>query len=144
MKKIISITAICISIAGCASVKMAPSEQNAAARSFSTPKKNAGLYIYRNESLGGSVKMDVAIDGMPLGQTVAKTFLYKEISPGKHTITSVAENTATISIDTKAGNLYYIWQEAKLGILYARNELHLVDEKEGKQGVSETNLAETR
>jgi hypothetical protein len=88
--------------------------------------------------------MDVAIDGMPLGQTVAKTFLYKEISPGKHTITSVAENTATISIDTKAGNLYYIWQEAKLGILYARNELHLVDEKEGKQGVSETNLAETR
>jgi uncharacterized protein YceK len=144
MKKTLITLAICVSITGCASVSMAPPEQDAAAKTFSAPKKNAGLYIYRNESMGGSVKMTVSVDGQAIGQTTAKTYLYKEITPGKHTIISQAENDSTLDIDVKAGTLYYVWQEVKMGLLYARNELHLVDDHKGKIGVSETKLANTK
>jgi hypothetical protein len=32
--------------------------------------------------------MDVEVDGKPIGQTAAKAFFYKEVAPGKHTVTS--------------------------------------------------------
>jgi hypothetical protein len=108
------------------------------------PADKAGVYIYRNESLGGAVKMDVKVDSNSIGQTAANTYLYKELAPGKHTITSEAENTDSMEIDVKSGTLSYIWQEVKMGILYARTKLHLVGEAEGKKGVLETKLAETR
>ena len=66
------------------------------------------------------------------------------MTPGKHVITSSAENTDTLEFEAKPGLLTYVWQEVKMGILYARNKLHLVDEQEGQASVKETKLAETK
>ena len=131
-------------LSGCASVAMVDPQRDAAAKSFVAPADKAGLYIYRNESMGAAVKMDVAIDGQAVGQTAANTYLYKEVAPGKRVITSSAENTATLEVDARPGALYYVWQEVKMGVLYARNKLHLVSEEEGKKGVLETRMAETK
>lgn len=128
-------------ISGCASVPMGDPKQDAALKTFAVAKEKAGIYIYRNESMGAAVKMDVAVDGRPIGQTAAKTYFYKEVAPGKHTISSTAENTDTIEVDAKPGTLTFIWQEVKMGLMYARNKLHLVSEEEGKRGVQETTLA---
>lgn len=128
-------------ISGCASVPMGEAKQDAALKTFSVTKEKSGIYIYRNESMGAAVKMDVAIDGQPIGQTAAKTYFYKEVTPGKHVVSSTAENTDTIEVDTKPGTLTFIWQEVKMGLMYARNKLHLVSEEEGKRGVQETSLA---
>jgi len=144
MKKFIATAAISLSVIGCASVNMGDAHQDASAKKFTAPKDNTAVYIYRNESIGGGVKMDVALDGKPIGQTAAKTYLFKEVAPGKHTITSTAENTDTMEIEAKPGALLYIWQEVKMGVLYARNKLQLVDEVQGKKGVLETKLAETK
>lgn len=144
MKKLFAVVAIASSLVGCASVNMGDAKQDAAAKTFTAPKDAAGIYVYRNESMGGAVKMDVQIDGKAVGQTAANTFLYKEVAPGKHTVVSQAENTDSIEVDAKPGMLYYIWQEVKMGVLYARTKLHLVDESKGKQGVMETKLAETK
>ena len=144
MKRLLLAAFFALSLVGCASVNMGDPKQDAAAKTFQAPQSNAGVYIYRNESMGAAVKMDVTVDGQPIGQTVAKTFLYKEVAPGKHTITSKAENTETLEIDAKPGVLYYVWQEVKMGFMYARNKLQLVDETTGKKGVLETSLAETK
>ncbi|WP_290905889.1 DUF2846 domain-containing protein [Aquabacterium sp.] len=144
MKKFLVIAALTLNMVGCASVNMATPQQDATVKSFAAPKDNAGIYIYRNETMGSAVKMEVAVDGTPIGKTVAHTFLYKEVAPGKHTLTSSAENTSTLEIDAKPGALYYVWQEVKMGIMYARTKLNLVDETEGKKGVLETKLAETK
>ena len=144
MKKLILAVVIASSLVGCASVPMGDVKQDAALKTFTVPADKAGVYVYRNESMGGSVKMDVAVDGVPIGQTAAKTFLYKEVTPGKHTISSKAENTDTVEIDAKPGAISYIWQEVKMGVMYARNKLHLVEEAEGKKGVLETKLAESK
>ena len=132
-------------MAGCATtVPMGAAKQDQELKTFKVAPDKSGIYIYRNESMGGGVKMDVAVDGTPIGQTAAKTYLYKEVTPGKHTVTSKSENTASIEVETVSGKLYYIWQEVKMGVLYARTKLHLVADDVGQKGVLETKLAETK
>lgn len=140
MKKLIVVAAVAITLAGCASVPMGDTKMDAQAKTFVAPQDKTGLYIYRNESMGAVAKMTVAIDGQTVGQTAAKTFIYKEVPPGKHVITSSAENTDTLEVDAKPGTLTFIWQEVKMGILSARSKLHLVTAEEGKKGVGETKL----
>ena len=144
MKKFLAIAAVAASLAGCASVNIGDAQQDVAAKKFTAPRENSAVYIYRNESMGAAVTMDVELDGKAIGRTGANTFLYKEIVPGKHTISSKAENTDTVEIDAKPGTLYYVWQEVKMGVLSARTKLHLVDEAQGRKGVSETKFAETK
>jgi len=142
-KTIIAMTA-CAAFVGCASVPMGDARQDAAAKAFQAPKDKAGIYVFRNETMGAAIKMDVSIDGQTVGQTAANTFLYKEVAPGKRTVVSKAENTDTLELDAKPGVLYFIWQEVKMGLLGARSKLQLVDEAKGKRGVAETKLAESK
>jgi hypothetical protein len=128
-------------LTGCASVPKGDAIQDAALKTFTAKPDRSGIYVYRNENFGAAVTMDVEVDGKPLGQTAAKTYLYKEVPAGKHRITSKSENDDNIEIDTVAGKLYYIWQEVKMGLLYARTKLHLVDEATGQAGVKESELA---
>jgi hypothetical protein len=129
-------------LAACASVPMGDQKQDSVNKSFATKPNTAGLYIYRNESFGAAIRMDVEIDGRTVGQTAAKTYFYLDVPPGKHTITSKSENDDSITADMVAGKLYYVWQEVKMGLLYARTKLHLVPEEEGKRGVLECQLAQ--
>lgn len=87
--------------------------------------------------------MPVELDGKPLGKTQGKTYLYKEISPGHHTLSSTTENNASLEFDAQAGSNVYVWQEAKMGMWMARSKLHLVSEAEGQKGVKECKLAVT-
>ncbi|HEX8978567.1 MAG TPA: DUF2846 domain-containing protein [Parasulfuritortus sp.] len=144
MKKLLFAVLVASALSGCASVPMGDAKQDAALKTFTVPADKGGIYVYRNESFGAAVKMDVALDGKPLGQTAAKTFLYTEVAPGKHTITSEAENTDTLDVDVKPGTLTYVWQEVKMGILYARTKLHLMNDADGKAGVLETHLAQSK
>ena len=144
MKKSVAVASIAMALAGCASVPMGDAKQDAALKTFSIAPDKSGVYIYRNESMGAVAKMDVELDGKSLGQTAANTYLYKEVTPGKHTITSKAENTDAVEVEAKPGSLLYVWQEVKMGFLSARTKLHVVDEAQGKKGVQETKLAETK
>ena len=94
--------------------------------------------------MGAAIKMGVELDGKAIGQTAANTYLYKEVTPGRHTFTSKAENDSSIDVDAKPGTLLYIWQEVKMGLLGARSKLQLVDQVQGQKGVQETKLAETK
>ena len=131
-------------LVGCASVPMGDSKRDAELKTFTAKPDMAGLYIYRNENFGGAIRMDVDVDGRYIGQTAAKTYFYTELAPGRHTVTSRSENSDSVEFDTVAGKLYYIWQEVKMGLLYARTKLHLVSEEEGKKGVAESQLAAGR
>jgi len=145
IQEITLIAIIIFSLIGCASVPMGSSQEDARLKTFSPmPKDKAGIYVYRNETFGAAVKMDVEIDGRHIGQTAAETYLYKEVTPGTHTVTSRAENDDSVVVDAKQGTLSYVWQEVKMGLLYARTKLHLVSDSEGRKGVLESNLAHTQ
>ena len=130
-------------VTGCASVPMASVEKDAQTKTFSVKPDKANIYVYRNESMGAAVKMDVELNGKPIGQTAAKTYFSLEVAPGKHTLVSKAENDAVLDVPAEAGKNYFVWQEVKMGLLYARNKLMLVDEETGKTGVAECKLIET-
>lgn len=126
------------------SVDMAPVESDRARKKFLPPAGIAGLYVYRNENMGGTFRMKVSVDGQPIGQTMQLTYLYKELPAGKHRIESLAEDTASIELDVQAGEIYYVWQEVKLGSFSPRSKLHLVDATKGQKGVLESGLAVTK
>lgn len=144
MKKLLAVAVLALNLVGCATVTMGDDKQDAALKTFTAPKDKAGVYVFRNETMGAAIKMDVAMDGQALGQTAANTYLYKEVAPGKHTFTSKAENESTVEIDAKPGTLMYLWQEVKMGFGSARSKLQLVDQAQGQKGVLESKLAETK
>lgn len=140
-KRLFAVAGLALIMTGCASVPLADSSKDAELKHFAANSEKAGVYIYRNETFGAAVKMDVSVNGEPLGQTAAKTYLFTELPEGKHTICSEAENTAELEVDVAKGRLYYIWQEVKMGIMSARSKLQLVDADTGQEGVRESKLA---
>jgi hypothetical protein len=142
-KRVLTMVAVVVAVAlstGCASVQMASTDRDVAAKSFATKADKANIYVYRNESMGAAVKMDVTLDGKPLGQTASKTYFKVEVPAGEHTLISKAENDSVLAVKTDAGKNYFVWQEVKMGVLYARSALQLVDESTGKTAVQECKM----
>lgn len=131
-------------LTGCASVKVASQQEDAKAKTFATNPNQANLYVYRNEFMGASIRMPVELDGKEIGKTGPKSYLTIGVAPGKHTLVSRAENDFTLELLTEAGKNYYVWQEVKMGLLYARSKLQLMDEAQGQAGVKESQLLETQ
>lgn len=143
MKKLLAALAVISSLAGCASVPMGSQQQDAAAKQFHAPADKAGLYVYRNETFGSALTLQVKLDNAPLGATAAHTYFYKEVAPGKHTLVSEGDDQGLV-IDAKPGKNLYVWQEIKMGFASARTKLHLMDEATGQKAVRECKLAETK
>ncbi len=127
-------------LSGCASVKMASKEQDAAAKQFVASADKAKIYVYRNETLGAALKMPVTLDKKHIGDTASKTYFVLEVAPGKHTLTSQGTESS-LDIETEAGKTYFVWQEVKMGAFSGGSKLQLVDQSKGQAGVKECTLA---
>lgn len=145
MKKFIAVVSavVVLLLSGCASVPMAPMDQDTKAKEFSPAPNKAALYIYRNESFGGAIPMTVAVNGKALGQTAAQTYFRLNIVPGKYNVESHAENVSSFPLTTEAGRNYFVWQEVKMGMWMARSLLQQTDETTGRAGVLESKLIAT-
>jgi hypothetical protein len=142
-----SIVGVAMIVAGCATVPMGDSHDDSILKSFPTRAAVAGLYIYREQALYASaVAITVDVDGNPIGQTAIKTYLYTEVPPGLHTISSRSIGPHvpdSIEIQTVAGRNYFILQDMVLNLAALQTKLRLVGEAEGKRGVLATNLAQS-
>lgn len=137
---------LCLSAlaSACASVPLAPPDADAKAKLFEPPPAGqANLYVFRDESFGGAVRMSVNLDGAALGDTAAKTYLYTPIPAGAHTVVSKAENDSSVVIEARPGATYFLWQEVKMGVWTARTALQEVQEERGRAGVMECKLGVT-
>lgn len=123
-------------------VPMASTELDSSAKTYAVKPGKANIYVYRDESMGGAVKMPVMLNGRAVGDTASKTYLLLEVDPGSHTLTSKAETDSTLKVDAVAGRNYFVWQEVKMGLVVARSKLQFVDEAKGKAGVAECKLAQ--
>lgn len=130
-------------VTGCASVPMASMDEDTKAKSFAVQTDKSNIYVYRNESIGGAIPMTVALDGKVAGQSAMQTYFLFEVGPGSHEVSSIAENTSTVKLDTEAGKAYFIWQEVKMGMWMARSQLQQVDEQTGRKGVAQCKRAQS-
>lgn len=127
-------------LSGCASVPMAPLDQDSKAKDFSPIPNKTSLYIYRNETFGAAIPMTVSVNGKALGQTAAQTYFRLNLTPGKYNVESHAENISVLHLTTEAGKNYFVWQEVKMGMWMARSLLQQTDETTGRAGVMESKL----
>ncbi len=138
--RLMVIALLALLVSGCASVPMASPEEDRVAKQFRPTPGKATIYLYRNEIFGGAIAMQVMLDGRPMGQTGPETYFRWVVEPGRHTISVAAENVAELSIDTRPGGIYFVWQEIKMGLFMARTRLELVDPQRGMAGVNESSL----
>ena len=136
---IFSVLLVSALLAGCASVPMGDPAADASAKQFAPVPDKSVVYVYRNESFGAAVKMDVSVDGKAVGQTASKTYFRLVVDPGHHQVDSQT-GTSKMDLDTEAGKVYYVWQEVKMGVWSANSALHLEDAGKGQADVRECNL----
>jgi hypothetical protein len=120
---------------------MASMEQDAAAKTFQAPPDKSRIYLYRNEAMGSAVKIPVTLDGRMAGQTGPKTYFVWDVAPGVHELTCVGETSGKLSLTTKPGQAYYVWQEMKMGMWAASCALNEMDVEAGQKGVGQCKLA---
>ena len=140
--RLFSIIVVAISLAACASAKLATPEQDAAAKQFSPETGKSNIYIYRNAGTPISTQISISIDGKQAGNLDTDTYIIHSVPPGRHIVTAHAENRDTTELITKEGKDYFIWLEARLGVLTNHAHFHPVSEEQGKAGVSACKLVE--
>ncbi len=124
---------------GCASIKKASPELDLAAKKFDKKADVSQIYVYRNETLGAALSMPVTVDGKLAGTSGPNSFFRFILPEGEHTLTSQGDESV-LNVKTENGEIYYVWQEVKMGAFSGGSELQLVDENKGKKGVSECTL----
>jgi hypothetical protein len=143
-KAILGLVIVSIALlAGCASVPMAPTEQDSALKAFSQPAADkAGLYIFRNTSIGQALRKKVYVDEALLGETANKTYFYKQIAPGQHQVSTESEfGNNTITFQAEGGKNYFARQYIKMGVFVGGANIEMVSEQEGMEEVRKCGLA---
>lgn len=146
LSKILALSLV-ILFAGCASLPP-PAEMKKEVENFTLPKLpedgKAIVYIVRPSSVGGLIRFNVFVDdkeaASEMGYTRGKQFIYFNVLPGEHKILSKAENWAEATITANAGDIIFLEQEAKMGVMIARNNLLKVEDYKGKYHVKHSKL----
>jgi len=127
---------------GCASLP-SPEAMRAETSTFQVPKLpesgKAIVYVVRPSALGGLVRFNVFLNDQEanseMGFTRGSQYIYFSVPPGDHKIYSKAENWAETLVSVKAGDIFFIQQDASMGIIMARNSLMKLEELPGKYHV---------
>ncbi len=128
---------------GCASVPLGDPKVDAQLKTFAAPPADkSGIYVYRNSFVGQALKKDVHINGERLGETANKVYFYRQVTPGKQTLSTESEfGDNSIELVTNGGKNYFVEQYIRLGVFVGGANLKQVDEEEGKKNVLESQLA---
>jgi len=121
----------------CASVSKASSEKSEEAKSFEAPADRGTVYLYRTgRAVGAAGQLKVKVNGQDAGGTGPGSFFKWDLKPGEYTFSSsTAESSATQQINVKAGEVYYIRQDARMGLSDGRVTMKKVDDKKGMSEV---------
>ncbi len=75
-----------------------------------TKSNMAALVIIQPDSFGGGYVVNNYLDGKQIGQTQYKSYFVTDVMPGKHYLTSEADNKDTVRINFEPGRIYFLQQ----------------------------------
>ena len=142
MRRIIYLNFILISVGllslGCASTSKASAESSQEAKSFGTAEGKGTVYLYRTgRVVGAAGQLTVRVNGNVAGGTGPGTFFKWDLKPGTYTFTSTTgESSAVVQLNVIAGQVYYVRQDARIGLDTGRVSMKEVDSKKGQKEVS--------
>ena len=127
-------------LTACATAPMAVPELDAKAKQFAPVDGKSVVYIYRNESFGGAVKVPISVNNRLIGDTVAGSYFRLVVDPGTYDIQCKAEKDSTVTVQAEAGKVYFVWQEMKMGMWAAGCSMHLASDADGRKAVADCKL----
>ncbi len=134
--------ALIFALSNCASVSKAPEGKSEEAKAFNAPEGKGSVFLYRTgRFVGAAGQLNVKVNGIDAGGTGPGSFFKWDLKPGVYTFfSSTAESSATEQIDVKAGEVYFLRQDARLGLANGRVTIVKVDHKKGMEEVSQCKL----
>ena len=138
----IPIITIIYFITACASTSKAPEAKSTEAKLFQAPSGKGTVFLYRTgRAVGAAGQLAVKINSIDAGGTGPGTFFRWDFNPGTYTFSSsTGESSAVIQIDVKEGQVYFIRQDARLGIDNGRVTMKEVDQNKGEGEVKNCKL----
>lgn len=138
----ISIVALTYFITSCAATSKAPESKSNEALSFVAPADKGAVYLYRTgRAVGAAGQLYVKVNSTDAGGTGPGTFFKWDFKPGSYTfLSSTGESSAIVQLDIKAGQVYFIRQDARMGLDKGRVTMKEVDSKQGKKEVANCKL----
>ena len=129
-------------IVGCASVSKAPTEKSDEAKSFEAPSDRGTVYLYRTgRAVGAAGQLSVKVNNDSAGGTGPGSFFKWDLKPETYTfLSSTGESSAVVQLDVKAGQVYYLRQDARMGVSSGRVTIKEVDSKQGQKEVKNCKL----
>ena len=105
------------------------------------PPDKALVFVVRPTLWGNKIQTKLAVDGQWKGVNRGNNYFFFTLDPGEHHFCSDSENRSLLTLNVEAGKTYYLQQKIRVGFWKARNKLALLDEAEGKKGLSESHLS---
>ncbi len=119
-------------LSACSATARAPAYLDTAARTMRPPAGHALVYVLRPAFLGKAVRFDVMANGTWIGATGGNRYIFTVLRPGHYLFQSKAENIASVRLTVYAGQVYYVEQRPRMGIVMARNDLVLLPPAVGR------------
>jgi hypothetical protein len=129
-------------LGSCASTSKAPENKSYEAKTFTAPADKGTVYLYRTgRAVGAAGQLMVKINSIDAGGTGPGTFFKWDLKPGAYTFSSsTGESSAVVQIDVKAGQVYFVRQDARIGIDKGRVSMKEVDSNKGQREVEKCKL----
>jgi hypothetical protein len=118
------------------SAKLSREENDSIAKNQVPIPGKAIVYIIRPGYLGAAIEMRLDCDSFFVGRINSKTYLFTILDSGDHIFKAQAENNFNLKIHLDGGKVYYLEQDAKMGILFARTKLKIIAPEEGTKYLS--------
>ena len=140
--KILTVLLLVFLIVSCASTSKAPESKSNDAKEYTAPADRGSVFLYRTgRAVGAAGQLNVKINSTDAGGTGPGTFFRWDLKPGTYTFSSsTGESSAVVQIDVKAGQVYYIRQDARLGIDKGRVSMKEVDSRKGQKEIEKCKL----
>ena len=116
-------------------------EKDSIAKSLAPIPDKAIVYVMRTSLLGMAIPLKLDCDSFEVGWIHSKTYLYTIIDPGEHIFKATSENEFILKVNLEPGKIYYFDQEAKMGIMYARTKIKIINEEDGKKNLLKCSLS---
>ena len=126
-----------MSVTSCASVSKADEQQSEKAKTVSSSDTKGTVFLYRTgRMVGAAGQLSVKVNGLEAGGTGPGTFFRWDLNPGTYTfLSSTSESSATIQLQVQPGQVYYIRQDARLGLDSGRVTMKEVTSSKGEKEV---------
>jgi hypothetical protein len=142
VKRIVILSLIMALFPGCTSlirpdavVPLAVNTEDARAKNFLPISDKSVVYIFRDGSSAYYNKIVTYVDDRYVADIVRSSYARIILEPGLHHVVSKAERECSLEIEVKPGQIYFVVQKDKFGVMSPRCSMRIIPVEEGRKSV---------